>query len=121
MHSARFRTAHYQRGYRIAHASLWLCAVHLSLWLPHSSCEVPLLHSPPTQFVHVLRAHARGSSPTSMPTTTGTSGFARILRIWPLLPLAPPSSNLSRTKCGGLLPPIHHWLSSLSLLLLSTG
>src|SRR5436305_13813583 len=31
-------------------------------------------------------------------------------------PLLPPSSNLSRTKCAGLLPPIHHWLPLLSLL-----
>ena len=39
-----------------------------------------------------------------MATTTGSWGFARILRIWPRLPL-PSFLHLSRAKCGGLLPP----------------
>ena len=38
-----------------------------------------------------------------MPTTTGTWGFARILRILPRLPF-PSFLHLSRAKCAGVLP-----------------
>src|SRR5947209_13056498 len=72
---------------------------------------------PQTEQACALRAHARGPFPTSIPTTTRTSGFARILRILPRLPLSPFPTSVDQNAEAC---PTHHSFSLFLMVMLLT-